>query len=108
MHDLIHRIAHWLTLLLGPGTGTHRAGGPRHRTRSATHPTVPASLPFHHSPYCRHLPLDGAASRLVRPYVAAHEQELDRQRHRRLALVLAADFGIDLDQHVVGARRAAA
>ncbi|MFK4543953.1 hypothetical protein RKD29_003549 [Streptomyces tendae] len=56
MPDLIHRIAHWLTLLLGPGTGTHR----------------------------------------------------DRQRHRRLALVLAADFGIDLDQHVVGARKAAA
>ncbi|MFD8428011.1 hypothetical protein [Streptomyces coelicoflavus] len=105
MHDLIHRIAHWLTLLLGPGTGTHRAGASRPRP---SHGVAPATFPLHHSPYCRHLPLDGAASRLVRPYLAAHEQELDRQRHRRLALVLAADFGIDLDQHVVGARKAAA
>jgi hypothetical protein len=54
--------------------------------------------------------LDGTASRLVRPYLDAYEQELERerQRHRRLALVLAADFGIDLDQHVVGARKAVA
>ncbi|MFD0457454.1 hypothetical protein ACFQ2H_18895 [Streptomyces violaceoruber] len=59
-------------------------------------PPAPVRLPQHHSPYCRHLPLDGAAPRLVRPCVAAHEQEPDRQRHRRLALVLAADFGIDL------------
>ncbi|GAA3993819.1 hypothetical protein GCM10022384_46780 [Streptomyces marokkonensis] len=58
----------------------------------------------------RHLLLDDTASRLVRPYLTAHEQEQeqDRQRHRRLALVLAADFGIDLDLHVVGARKAAA
>ncbi|WP_328561329.1 hypothetical protein [Streptomyces coelicoflavus] len=89
MHDLIHRIAHWLTLLLGPGTGLHRAGVPRHRARSTPRPTAPARLPLHHSPYCRHLPLDGAESRLVRPY-------------------LAADFGIDLGQHVVGARKVAA
>ncbi|MGW7283233.1 hypothetical protein ACWGIV_34215 [Streptomyces sp. NPDC054844] len=108
MHDLIHRIAHWLGLLFGPGTGTHRAGSaPRPRTLPST---APARLPLHHSPYCRHLPLDGADSRLVRPYLAAHEREReqDRRGHRRLALVLAADFGIDLDQHVVGARKAAA
>ncbi|WND36679.1 hypothetical protein RI578_21405 [Streptomyces sp. BB1-1-1] len=87
MHDLIHRIAHWLGLLFGPGTGTHRAGSaPRPRILPST---APARLPLHHSPYCRHLPLDGTDSRLVRPY-------------------LAADFGIDLDQHVVGARKAAA
>ncbi|MDG9728109.1 hypothetical protein [Streptomyces sp. DH41] len=106
MYDLIHRIAYWLGLLLGPGTGTHRAGSaPRPRPVPSA---APALLPLHHSPYCRHLPLDGAASRLVRPYLTAHEQEQDRQRHRRLALVLAADFGIDLDEHVVGARKAAA
>ncbi|WP_121747859.1 hypothetical protein [Streptomyces sp. E2N166] len=108
MHDLIHRIAHWLGPLFGPGTGTHRAGSAQ---RPRTLPsTAPARLPLHHSPYCRHHPLDGADSRLVRPYLAAREQEADRdrQRHRRLALVLAADFGIDLDQHVVGARKAAA
>ncbi|MDX3645894.1 hypothetical protein P1P70_42245, partial [Streptomyces sp. MB09-02B] len=62
------------------------------------------------SPYCRHLPLDGTENRLVRPYLAAHERdhahdhthERDRQAHRRLALVLAADFGIDLDRHLIG------
>ncbi|MFJ7229655.1 hypothetical protein ACIQVF_08890 [Streptomyces tendae] len=80
MHDLIHRIAHWLTLLLGPGTGTHRAGTSRPRPSHGVG-AAPASLPLHHSPYCRHLLLDGAASRLVRPYV---------------------------DQRVLGARKAAA
>ncbi|MFH8534681.1 hypothetical protein ACH4GE_40580 [Streptomyces tendae] len=81
MHDLIHRIAHWLTLLLGPGTGTHRVGTSRPRP---SHGAASTRLPLHHSPYCRHLPLDGAASRLVRPYV---------------------DYG---DQRVLGARKAAA
>ncbi|MBQ1098540.1 hypothetical protein KBY55_21250 [Streptomyces sp. b94] len=114
MQDLIRRLTHWLTLLLGPGTGTHRAGALRHQAPRPTHRTpqaaAPARLPLHHSPYCRHLPLDGTDSRLVRPYLAAHEREAERgrQRHRRLALVLAADFGIDLDQHVVGAGKAAA
>ncbi len=108
MYDLIRSLVHRLALLLGPGTGTHRAGAPRHRARHAPRPATPAPLPPHHSPYCRHLPLDGTASRLVRPYLTAHERELDRQRHRRIALVLAADFGIDLDQHIVGARKAAA
>ncbi|MEU3732851.1 hypothetical protein AB0E81_26085 [Streptomyces sp. NPDC033538] len=118
MQDLIRRITHWLVLLLGPGPGVHRAGAPRHRAPRPIHriPQSPAparGLPLHHSPYCRHLPLDGTASRLVRPYLTAHEhqhrheqeqeQEQNRQRHRRLALVLAADFGVDLDQHLVGA-----
>ncbi|MCC8334732.1 hypothetical protein LMJ38_02090 [Streptomyces sp. R1] len=116
MPNLIRRIAHWLALLLSPGTGTHRAGAPRHRAarhwtpRSAhrtLQATTPARLPLHHSPYCRHLPLDGAASRLVRPYLAVqeHAQEQECRRHRRLALVLAADFGIDLNQHIVGAEQ---
>lgn len=115
MHDLIRRLAHGLSLLLGPGTGTHRAGDPRprpHRRRLA-HPLTlrPADsprLPFHRSPYCLHLPLDGTESRLVRPYLVAHEREEARQRRRRPALVLAADFGIDLDRHVIGAERTAA
>jgi hypothetical protein len=47
--------------------------------------------------------LDGSALAVVRPYVVAHERERARQRHRRLALVLAADFGVDLDRHLVGA-----
>ncbi|MFD4260000.1 hypothetical protein ACFWR9_20865 [Streptomyces sp. NPDC058534] len=107
MPNPIRRLARRLSLLFGPGTGTHRAGAPR-PVQSVPHPSAPTHLPLHHSPYCRHLPLDGTASRLVRPYLTAHDQEQDRRRHRRLALVLAADFGIDLDQHVVGARKAAA
>ncbi|WP_457459721.1 hypothetical protein [Streptomyces sp. TE5632] len=55
-----------------------------------------------------HLPLDGTDSRLVRPYLIAHEQGQARRRHRRRVLVLAAGFGAGLDQHTSGARRAAA
>jgi hypothetical protein len=49
------------------------------------------------SPYSTdHAPLDGAASRLVRPYVTTARETAARQL-RRTILVLAADFGIDLD-----------
>jgi hypothetical protein len=40
---------------------------------------------------------------MVRPYVDQSEREQARQSRRWLALVLAADFGIDLDEHVIGA-----
>jgi hypothetical protein len=40
---------------------------------------------------------------MVRPYVVQAEREQARQSRRRLALVLAADFGIALDEHVIGA-----
>ncbi|MGW0731166.1 hypothetical protein [Streptomyces sp. NPDC002851] len=42
---------------------------------------------------------------MVRPYLVEHErwQERADRRRRRLALVLAADFHLDLDRHVVGA-----
>lgn len=111
MHDLIRRLVHWLGLLFGPGTGTRRAGDPRPaRLAPGSAPTTDSvCLPLHRSPYCLHLPLDGADSRLVRPYLTAHEQERARQRRRRrVTLVLAADFGIDLDQHLVGAGKVAA
>ncbi|GAA3494527.1 hypothetical protein GCM10019016_016270 [Streptomyces prasinosporus] len=117
MHDLIRRTVHRLGLLFGPGTGTRRAGD-RRPARTGRHagdpvrplPPLPPLPPFppHRSPYGLHLPLDGAEARLVRPYLAVHEQERTRQRRRRVALVLAADFGIDPDRHVVGAGRAAA
>jgi hypothetical protein len=67
-------------------------------------PPTPRS-PYNLDP---HTPLDGSASPLVRPYLVAVEREQARQSRRRLALVLAADFGIDLDRHVVGAERAVA
>lgn len=71
MLNPIRRTARWLGLLLTPGTGTHRAAGTRPlRPVPPAHPNpVRASLPAHRSPYGVHLPLDGAASRLVRPYV---------------------------------------
>ncbi|MFI2510026.1 hypothetical protein [Streptomyces sp. NPDC018972] len=104
MHDHIRRIAHWLGLLLGPGTGTRRRG---HRSPA---PDVGDSvhLPLHRSPYCLHPPLDGAESRLVRPYLVAQEAERARQWRRRGTLVPTVGFGSDFDQHVLGAERAAA
>ncbi|QFQ98972.1 hypothetical protein F9278_25625 [Streptomyces phaeolivaceus] len=121
MTKLIRRAAHRLSLLFAPGTGTRRAGARQPSTPRPTAVRQPPTrctrptLPPHRSPYCRHLPLDGTENRLVRPYLTAHEHapshnhahEHDRQAHRRLALVLAADFGIDLDQHLVGAGKAA-
>ncbi|PWI08278.1 hypothetical protein DIZ27_22795 [Streptomyces sp. NWU339] len=112
MHDLIRRVARWLGLLFGPGTGSHRAGDrcPAGPAYSVPRTADSGRLPLHRSPYCLHLPLDGAASRLVRPYLTAHEQEQEqaRRRHRRRVLVLAAGFGADLDQHTSGVRKAAA
>jgi hypothetical protein len=64
--------------------------------------------PTHRSPYGQTGPLNGGATALARPYLVAHEQEGARQHRRRLALVLAADFGIDLDRHLIGTRTAAA
>lgn len=103
--SIIHLLLCWTLRFLAPGTGTRRAIQP---------PSIPAapaprppkrpspSLPPHRSPYGRVLPLDGGATALVRPYLVTHERQYAQLR-RRLALVLAADFGIDLDQHLVGA-----
>ncbi|GAA4912660.1 hypothetical protein ACFPM3_23915 [Streptomyces coeruleoprunus] len=69
----------------------------------------PHPLPTPRSPYGLDLPLNGEESALVRPYLRAHEdqQVRARQRQRQLALVLAADFGIDLDAHLFAAEGAA-
>ncbi|MFE5758278.1 hypothetical protein ACFQ7I_32030 [Streptomyces massasporeus] len=116
MHDLIPRALHWLRLLFASGTGKRRRGRSRRHLFPHVHLTLvscpsasrPPQLPRHRSPYGLHSPLDGAASSLVRPYLAAQEREADLQERRRLALVLAADFGIDLDQHLIGALKVAA
>ncbi|MEH0648890.1 hypothetical protein QA995_05550 [Streptomyces scabiei] len=117
MTDLIPRALQWLRLLFAPGPGKRRL--PRHRPYLCLHVTAvrhssafasaPASsgLPRHRSPYGLHAPIDGAASPLVRPYLAVHEDEAALQQRRRLALVLAADFGVDLDQHLVGVQKVA-
>jgi hypothetical protein len=111
--SIIHAAARWILGVIAPGTGTRRAG---------TRPTAPTSVraretlcaaavpPAHRSPYGVPVPLDGRASALARPYVLAAEREREREcaRGRRITLVLAADFGIDLDRHVVGAAERAA
>ncbi|MFJ9540875.1 hypothetical protein ACIRPX_26885 [Streptomyces sp. NPDC101225] len=117
MTDLIPRALQRLRILLGAGTGRRRKPRSQRDPFPGLHPTPvrPAiTLPRPRSPYGLHAPLDGGDSALVRPYLAAHERETGeaqaaalRQR-RRLALVLAADFGIDLDRHLVGAREVAA
>ncbi|MEH0545280.1 hypothetical protein QA802_19985 [Streptomyces sp. B21-105] len=115
MHDLIRRTLEWMRLLLAPGTGKRRRTH-RQRARLCLHFTavrhdpapVGAQLPLHRSPYGLVGSLDGADSVLVRPYLAAHDREAALQQRRRLALVLAADFGIDLDGHLIGAQEVAA
>lgn len=48
------------------------------------------ALPAHRSPYGLDTPLDATATRSVRPYLIAHEQQ---QRRRELAL---AALGLDM------------
>lgn len=107
MTDLIRALSLWARLVFGARCrGRHRARTPQwaaHQSpfRPAPAPTRsgPVPPPVPRSPYGIDVPLDGYASALVRPYLLADErrQERARQRQRRLALVLAADFGIDLD-----------
>lgn len=86
MHDLIPRTLQWLRLLFAPGTGKRR----HHVPFPHVHLTPgPPQLPRHRSPYGLATPLDGNASALVRPY-------------------LAADVAINLDPHLVGAQEVAA
>ncbi|MFJ9566816.1 hypothetical protein ACIRQQ_43120 [Streptomyces fuscichromogenes] len=108
MHDLIPRALCQLRLLLAPGTGKRRRR-PHRPPFPHIHLTAePPHLPSHRSPYGLATPLDGAEAALVRPYLTTHERAAALQQRRRLALVLAADFGIDLDQHVIGAPEVAA
>ncbi|MFH8464890.1 hypothetical protein [Streptomyces sp. NPDC017991] len=86
MLDLIRRTLHWMRLLFCPGTGRRRRT--RHRARLCLHIT--------------------AVRHPVHPRLADRDPEATLQQRRRLALVLAADLGIDLDSHLVGAREVAA
>ncbi|MGW1673700.1 hypothetical protein [Streptomyces sp. NPDC002324] len=104
--SIIHAFLRWALGVLAPGTGRRRMTGPRPTPRHRgipPHPPRPLPQALPRSPYGLHGPLDGAATVMVRPYVAEAEREEARQSRRRLALVLAADFGIDLDDHVIGA-----
>ncbi|WP_416977136.1 hypothetical protein [Streptomyces sp. T028] len=111
--SIIHALLRWILDLCVPGTGRRRAGA-RPAVPIGAREAVPAcpvvvGLPVHRSPYGLPVELDGREAASVRPYVVASEREQERvrQTRRRVALVLAADFGVDLDRHVVGAERAA-
>jgi hypothetical protein len=106
---IIHMFLRWALGVFAPGTGSRRAGAGPTAPTFAHDPETPRTAsvwpPAPRSPYGRDTALDGLASRLVRPYVleAERERERARQYRRRVALVLAADFGIDLDRHLIGA-----
>lgn len=108
--SIIHAFLRGVLGALVPGTGRRRATSRLDTQVCARQPEAPRTTeprpPAVRSPYgLDQGPFDGAASPLVRPYLVAVEREQARQSRRRLALVLAADFGIDLDCHVVGNER---
>ncbi|MEV7136632.1 hypothetical protein [Streptomyces tauricus] len=86
MLDLIRRSLRWMRLFFCPGTGWRRRI--RHRTYLCLHIT--------------------AVRHPIRPHLVARGPEAVLQQRRRRALVLAADLGIDLDSHLIGAREVAA
>ncbi len=107
--SIIPALARLLLGVLAPGSGRRRAGaGPFPATAfpADTWREAPRTrLPRLRSPYGLPEPLDGDASALVRPYLLAHKRQ-EAQARRRLTLVLAADFGIDLDTRLLhGATR---
>ncbi|MEU5465216.1 hypothetical protein ACH41C_13555 [Streptomyces althioticus] len=99
VEDVLHRIAYLLEpllRLLWPASGRHRHGN-RHRAEGAAPaPVAPGRRPSPHEDLLR-----GEDSRLVRPYLLAHERcaQARQQRARRRTLWLAV-HGID-----VGPRR---
>ncbi|MFE7906008.1 hypothetical protein ACIQUO_09080 [Streptomyces albogriseolus] len=104
VEDVLHRIAWLLEPLLGllwPASGRHRHGN-RHRAGgTAPAPAPAAALAPGSRPSPHEALLRGEDSRLVRPYLLAHEQRAQarQQRARRRTLWLAV-HGID-----VGPRR---
>lgn len=112
--SIIHALLRWTLGVFWPGTGKRRAGrrpAQAALTRIVEEPRAAVvGLPAFRSPYGLPETLDGTSTVPVRPYVLAaeradreREREWARQTRRRVALVLAADFGIDMDQHVIGA-----
>jgi hypothetical protein len=115
VEDVLHRIARLVELLLRflwPASGRHRNRN-RHRAGGVARPTPVPAAPV--APGRRSSPhealLHGEDSRLVRPYLLAHERRVQarQQRARRRTLWLAV-HGIDVGpRHIhgvdVGSRR---
>ncbi|WP_323137442.1 hypothetical protein [Streptomyces albogriseolus] len=99
VEDVLHRIAWLLEPLLGllwPASGRHRHQN-RHRAGGAAPAPAPAAaLAPGRRPSPHEALLRGEDSRLVRPYLLAHEQRAQarQQRARRRTLWLAV-HGID-------------
>jgi hypothetical protein len=121
---IIHALLYVLLELLAPGSGRRRVGplptappsvrrtegagrtgstaGPGARERFGQ---VWERAARPRSPYALAERLAGEDTALIRPYLVAYErqEERARQRLRRLSLVMAADFGVDLDSRDVHA-----
>ncbi|MFM9582753.1 hypothetical protein ACKI11_23835 [Streptomyces caniscabiei] len=117
MRNFIAVLLSWLRGVFAPGTGKRRAttepaAVPAFEQRSEALCDTALQLPAHRSPYGLHPLLDGGTTAMVRPYVitwererAVHERALRHRRHT--ALALAADLGVDLDRHLIGAEAVA-
>lgn len=102
VEDVLHRIAcllEPLLRLLWPASGCHRHGNRAGGAAPVPGPAAPVAPGRRPSPH--EAPLRGEDSRLVRPYLLAHERRAQarQQRARRRTLWLAV-HGID-----VGPRR---
>lgn len=124
MRNPIAALLAWLLSVLAPGSGRRRVGAlPAASSVRRAEEAGPAGTPAGQelggrsrpvrgrtarprSPYGLVERLDGEATAIVRPYLVECEREEEhaaRQRLRRLSLVMAADFGIDLDTRDVHA-----
>ncbi|MFG2565085.1 hypothetical protein ACGFR6_06545 [Streptomyces sp. NPDC048567] len=115
---IIHALLRLLLELLVPGSAGRRRAGARAealhsaqgadeavRTGAPAGRRAPERATRPRSPYGLGERLAGEDTALIRPYLLAYErqEERARQRLRRLSLVMAADFGIDLDARDVHA-----
>ncbi|OII68621.1 MULTISPECIES: hypothetical protein [unclassified Streptomyces] len=112
MTDPIRRIAVWLRLVFGSGSGRRRADARRSAGTPARRRLRGQVVHFGpgwgwtarpRPPYGLRETLDSDAVALVLPYPLTHERRRERlrQQQRCLALVMAAHFGIDLDRRVL-------
>ncbi|EKX65761.1 hypothetical protein Sipo8835_03445 [Streptomyces ipomoeae] len=102
MHLWIRRLMDWARAFIAPA-GRHRIGRlPSPSPPSPPHPVhrpliAPTVQPWYE-------PIDGASTRLVRPYLAAHERE-EKARIQRLRrdTLWCATYGVDLDNRDIHA-----
>lgn len=104
--SIIHALLRLMLCVFSPGSGRRRAGSRPTTAAPATQPQNPRPA---YGQVSRFGPGWGWTARpqspygLREPYPDAHErrQERARQWRRCLTLVMATDFGIDLDRRVL-------